>query len=106
MLRFLIRHRLMLALLVMSTLIGAVCAKLNTSGNLTVAAATTHVLIDDPDASIVDRTAVPGDVATLQKRAVLYGRLMTTTAGARRDIAQASGPAGRPDLGHRPHHRG
>lgn len=78
MLRPFLRHRLVLALLVASALIGAVCAKLNTSGNLTVAAAETHVLIDDPDVSIIDRQALNGDVDSLQSRAVLYGRAMTT----------------------------
>jgi hypothetical protein len=78
MLRLLHRHRLLLAVLVTSTLIGAVCAKVNTSGNLQEAAASTHLFIDDPDASIVDRSAVTGDFNTLQKRAVLYGRLMAT----------------------------
>ncbi len=77
--RLLLRHRLILALLAASTLVGAVCAKLNTSGNLEEAAATTHVLIDDPNASIVDRSALSQDLSTLQDRAELYGRLMTTT---------------------------
>jgi hypothetical protein len=72
-------RRSLLAVLVTSTLIAAVCAKLNTTGNLTVAAAATHVMIDDPDMSIVDRRALPQDVATLQKRAELYGRMMVTT---------------------------
>lgn len=79
MIRFLVRRRLVLSLLVVSTLVGAIAAKLNTSANLTVAAAQTRVFIDDPDVSIVDRQTVGGDVATLQKRAVLYGRMMTTT---------------------------
>jgi hypothetical protein len=79
MLRSFASHRWLLAVLVTSTLIGAVCAKLNTAGNLTLAAATTHVMVDDPDVSIVDRRALPQDVATLQKRAELYGRLMVTT---------------------------
>jgi hypothetical protein len=79
MLRLLNRHRLLLAVLVTSTLIGAVCAKYNASGNLTVAAATTHFLVDDPGASIVNRRALPQDVNTLQARAELYARLMTTT---------------------------
>ena len=78
MLRPFLRHRLVLALFVASTLIATFCAKLNTSGNLTVAAAETHVFIDDPGVSIVDRQAVSGDVNTLQSRAVLYGRTMTT----------------------------
>ena len=77
--RHFVSYRWLLAVLVTSTLIGAVCAKLNTAGNLTVAAATTHVLVDDPDVSIVDRRALPQDVATLQKRAELYGRMMVTT---------------------------
>jgi hypothetical protein len=72
-------HRLLLAVLVTSTLIGAVCAKFNTSGNLTVAAASTHFLVDDPGASIVNRRALAQDVSTLQKRAEVYARLMTTT---------------------------
>lgn len=68
----------MLALLLVSTLIGAVAAKVNTSGNLVVGAAVTHVVVDDPDASIVDRVATYADVANLEKRAVLYSHLMTT----------------------------
>ncbi|MGA2009959.1 MAG: hypothetical protein ABSH51_05400 [Solirubrobacteraceae bacterium] len=79
MLGFFRRHRLVLALLVASTLIAAACAKLNTAGNLEVAGATTHVFVDDPSPSIIDRTALPQDLSSLQKRAELYGRLMTTT---------------------------
>ena len=79
MLRHFSSHRWLLAVLVTSTLIAAVCTKLNTAGNLTVAAATTHVMVDDPDVSILERRALPQDVATLQKRAELYGRLMVTT---------------------------
>jgi hypothetical protein len=71
-------NRWLLVVLVTSTLIGAVCAKLNTSGNLQVAAAATHFMIDDPDASIVDRRALTQDVSTLQKRAELYARLTVT----------------------------
>jgi hypothetical protein len=77
--RFLHRHRLLLAVLAVSALIGAVCAKYNTRGNLTVGAASTHILVDDPDKSILDRRALPQDVLTLQKRAELYGSLMVTT---------------------------
>ncbi|MGN6169740.1 MAG: hypothetical protein ACTHQQ_16445, partial [Solirubrobacteraceae bacterium] len=76
--RLIARHWL-LAMLITSALIGAVCAKLNTSGNLDVGLAVTHVMIDYPDASIIDRQALPQDLATIQKRAELYGRLMTTT---------------------------
>ncbi len=77
--RFFLRHRLLLMVLATSALIGAVCAKLNTSGNLVVAGATTHVLVDYPDASINDRVTLPQDLRSLQNRAELYGRLMTTT---------------------------
>jgi uncharacterized membrane protein len=78
-LTFLKHRRLVLVLLVASTLVAALAAKINTAGNLTVAAATTNMMVDDPNASIVDRLALWGDVTTLQKHAVLYGRLMTTT---------------------------
>jgi hypothetical protein len=78
-LHLLIRHRLLLAALVVSTVVGAACAKLNTGGNLTVGAATTQVLVDAPDASILKRRALPQDISTLQARAVLYGSLLTTT---------------------------
>jgi hypothetical protein len=78
MLGFFLRNRLVLALLLASTFVGAVCAAYNTRGNLTVATATTHVLVDDPDASIIYRVALPQDVRTLQTRAELYARMMTT----------------------------
>jgi putative inorganic carbon (hco3(-)) transporter len=72
------RHRLLLAVLAISTLVGLVGAKLNTSGHLQVATASTHVFVDFPAPSIVDRRALPQDVSTLQKRAELYGRLIAT----------------------------
>jgi hypothetical protein len=72
------RTRLLLVVLAVSTLVGAACAKLNTRGDLSVAAAATHVAIDDPDASIVDRRALAQDLATLQKRAELYAHLVVT----------------------------
>ena len=78
MLRLFARHRLLFAVLFTSTLIAGVCAKLNTSGNLQVAAAATHVIVDDPDVSIIDRRALTQDVSTLQKRAELYARLMVS----------------------------
>lgn len=90
MIGFFLRHRVMLAVLMTSTLIAGLCAKLNTSGNLVVAGASTHVVIDYPDASIVDRTAVWADFRSLQKRAVLYGRIMTTPP-VLDDIARRAG---------------
>lgn len=79
--RFLVNHRWLLAMLLASMAFAAVCAKLNTSGNLVVAGATSHVMIDYPDASIVDRTAVgtaQDDLVLLQQHAALDASLMTT----------------------------
>jgi len=79
--RFVVNHRWLLAMLLASTVFGAVCAKQNTSGNLVVAGATSHVMIDYPDASVVDRSAAgteQDDLALLQQHAALYGSLMTT----------------------------
>src|SRR3954471_17713558 len=78
MLRLFLRHRTLLAVLVISTLVAGACTKYNTRGNLLVGAAATDVMIDDPDASIVYRPALPQDVSSLQKRAEIYGRLMVT----------------------------
>ena len=79
--RFLVNHRWLLAILLASMAFAAVCAKLNTSGNLVVAGATSHVMIDYPDASVVDRSAigtVQDDLALLQQHAALDASLMTT----------------------------
>ena len=95
------RHRIVLALLAVSVIIGAACAKQNVSGNLTVAAATARVAVDFPDASIVARNADPQDrAAHCQKHAVLYGRLMTTPP-VLAAIARAGRRAGRAAFGHR-----
>src|ERR1700733_5691222 len=79
--RFLVNHRWLLAMLLASTVFAAVCAKLNTSGNLVVAGGTSPVMIDYPNASVVDRSAigtVQDDLALLQQHAVLDASLMTT----------------------------
>ncbi len=78
-LRLLHRHRWLVAALALSTLIAAVCAKLNMAGNLTVGSAETHMMVDYPEESILDRSALPQDLATLEKHAELYGTLMTTS---------------------------
>src|SRR4051794_7350835 len=78
MLRLLLRHRSLLVVLLLSTVLGAVAAMYNTRGNLLVAAATTHIAVDDPDASILYRDALTQDLSNVQKRAELYGRLLTT----------------------------
>lgn len=79
--RFLSKHRWLLAMLLASTMFGGICAKLNTSGNLVVAGATSHVMIDYPDASVIDRSAagtVQDDLALLQQHATLDASLLTT----------------------------
>jgi O-antigen ligase len=73
------RTRLIIAVLAISTVVGLVAAKVNTSGNLHLGAAATRVMIDDPDASIVDRRAIRQDVGELQQRAELYARIMVST---------------------------
>ena len=80
--RFLLNHRWLLAMLVTSAVFGAVCAKMNTSGNLVVAGATSNVMIDYPDASVVDRSAigtVQDDLALLEQHAQLDAGLLTTS---------------------------
>jgi hypothetical protein len=72
------RKRLILAVLMISTAVAVVCAKVNTRGNLLVAGAATHVIVDDPGPSIVDRRAQPDDVIALQQRAELYARLLVS----------------------------
>jgi hypothetical protein len=94
MLQLLLRHRLFFAVLALSTLIGAFSAKLNTAGNLTVGAAKANVLVDTPDASILERRALPQDVLTIQKRAVYYGSLLTTTPGLDAVAKRAGIPPG------------
>jgi hypothetical protein len=80
--RFLVNRRWLLAVLLVSTTFAAVCTKLNASGNLVVAGATSQVMIDYPDASVVDRSAVgttQDDLMLLQQHAALDASLMTTT---------------------------
>ena len=94
------RHRrLVIAALVASALIGLAAAKLNTSGNLVVGVAATQVMVDYPQPSIVERSAIDADVTTLIKHAELYSHLMTTEpaldaiarrAGSRQASCQAS----------------
>ena len=72
------RKRLVLALLTISTVVGLVGAKLNAAG-VPASAAVTHVMIDYPAPSIVERRALQQHVNTLQKRAEIFGRLMVTT---------------------------
>jgi len=86
------RKRLIVAVLLVSTAVALVCAKVNTRGNLVVAGAATHVIIDDPGPSIVDRRALADDVVTLQERAELYGRLLVSDP-VLADVARRAGIA-------------
>jgi hypothetical protein len=79
--RFVVNRRWLLAMLLASAAVAAICTKLNTSGNLVVAGATSQVMIDYPNASIVDRSAVGSaqdDLALLQQHATLDASLITT----------------------------
>jgi hypothetical protein len=82
------------AVLAVAALVGALAAKVNTTGNLEVAGATANILVDDAGRSIVDRQAGLDDLASLQKRAELYSRLLVT-APVLADVAHHAGiPAG------------
>src|SRR4051812_9962623 len=78
MLRSLLRHRSLVAMLAISTVVGAAAAKYNTRGDLTIGGAAVHVMVDDPDTSILYRYALTQDLSNLERRAELYGRLLTT----------------------------
>lgn len=84
------RTRLLALVVVVSTIVGAAAAKINTSGHIQVATATTHVMIDFPEPSIVYRRAFDQDLSTLRSRAELYGRMMVTRP-VLRDIARRAG---------------
>ena len=80
--RFVLHRRWPLAVLLASTVFAAVCTKLNTSGDLVVGGATSQVMVDYPDASVVDRIAAGtalDDLALLRQHAALDASLMTTT---------------------------
>jgi hypothetical protein len=86
------RRRAVLIVLAMSTLVALVAAHLNTSDRQ-VAAAGTHVMIDYPDTSIVQRLALSQHFSGLQKRAEFYGQLMVTTPVLERIARRAGIPA-------------
>ena len=94
MFRLLNRNRWLIAALVLSTVIAAFCAKLNTAGNLSIGSAEARLMIDFPEVSILDRRALPQDLATLEKRAELYGTLMVTPPVLDQIARRAQLPAG------------
>jgi hypothetical protein len=82
--------RRVIAVLAIATFVGAVGAKINTRGNLEVAGASTNVLVDTPDPSIIYRGGPLADPRDLQKRAELYGRLLVS-APVLADVAHRAG---------------
>jgi hypothetical protein len=70
--------RRIIAVLAIAIFVGGVAAKVNTRGNLEIAAAATNVLVDTPDPSIIYRGGPLADPRDLQKRAELYGRLLVS----------------------------
>ena len=76
-------------MLAISTAVGLICAGLNTGlgpfpanggDGLTIATATTHVVVDEPSTtpSAIFRRALPQDIATGVKHAELLGRVMVS----------------------------
>src|SRR4051812_20932347 len=94
MLRLSPRTGLIVTVLAASLLVGVVAAKLNAQARDNVSAAATNVLIDFPGPSVVDRDATAADVANLQSRAELYGRLLVTDPVLDRVARRAGLPPG------------
>src|SRR4051794_1136987 len=72
------RRRLVLAVLAVSAVVALVCARLNTAGDLAVAGAQTHVLVDTPSPSLAYRDDPVLDPSALQMRAELYARMFAS----------------------------
>jgi hypothetical protein len=86
------RPRTILLVLALSALVAAGCAVMNSRGNLQQGTATTHVMIDYPSPSIINRRALPQDVRTLTDRAQLYGEIMSTPPVLERIARRAGVP--------------
>jgi hypothetical protein len=72
------QRRLVAAAIFISLLVALAAARENASGRLDLGVAATQVVVDFPSPSIVKRRALDQDIATLNKHAELYGRLLTT----------------------------
>jgi O-antigen ligase/polysaccharide polymerase Wzy-like membrane protein len=77
------RKRRLCAIVTVSALVGFIAAGVNIgaiggSDSLQVSAAATQAMVDSPSPSLVQRRALPQDVATLVKHAELVGRTMVT----------------------------
>jgi hypothetical protein len=89
------RRRLVLAVLAVSAVVALVCARLNTAGDLAVAGAQTHVLVDTPSPSLAYRDDPVTDPSALQMRAELYARMLTSRAVLEKVARRAGIPASR-----------
>jgi hypothetical protein len=89
------RRRLVLAVLALSAVVALVCARLNTAGDLGVAGAQTHVLVDTPSPSLAYRDDPVNDPSALQMRAELYARMFAARAVLEKVARRAGIPADR-----------
>ena len=79
-------RRQILAVLLISTLVGVLCAAVNLGvlpnrggpSAMLIGAATTHVLVDSPERSIVKRRPLPQDQNTLVGRGEMMGRIIVS----------------------------
>lgn len=98
-------RRLVIGVVALSVLVGLVCAGLATgklgvlppelkTTSLKVAAARTHVLVDTPAPSIVQRRALDEDLDSLTQRAELFGQVMISRPVLERIAKRAGLPRG------------
>jgi hypothetical protein len=84
------RRRLVLAVLAVSTVVALGFARLNAAGDLGVAGAQTHVLVDTPAPSLAYRDDPQIDPSALQMRTELYARMLVSRAVLER-VARRAG---------------
>lgn len=84
------RRRLVVAVLAVSTVVALGSARLNAAGDLAVAGAQTHVLVDTPTPSLAYRDGPMIDPLALQMRAELYARMLVSRA-VLEDVARRAG---------------
>jgi hypothetical protein len=84
----------MLGVLVVSALVGLVCAQLSIKGQqLDVSGATTRVLVDYPRTTVPDQRSTTSDFGALTTRAELLGSLMSSKPTVERIARRARIPA-------------
>jgi hypothetical protein len=96
------RTSLLLRVIVPSAVVGVVCAALNIGaigpvdpGELQVATATTHYLVDLPEPALVHRRSPPTNLGVAVRRAELMAGLMASPPVVERIARRADVPAGR-----------